>query len=167
MFNGQVSSIAVAWAMVTSCVSCGGATATSSKASPEPDLSGYAGWPSWPRINEATFVSKGHGKAWVDVHVDPAFVDAYRAGAAPMPVGIRVVKAAHDDVEGSPGEVTGVTAMTKMEPGYDPENGDWFYGVYDPSGTVPKRQGKLAACIGCHDQWPERDHLGGVPGLWK
>lgn len=122
-------------------------------------------WESWPQINEATFRSEGHQKAWVDVHVEPQFEAAYRAGVGPMPVGMRIVKAAHAKGE-TPGNVIGLTVMVKMKPGYDAANGDWFYGVYDPSGTKASKQGRLEVCIDCHSQWTDHDYLGGVPGLW-
>lgn len=156
---------------------CGGAARSTPAAAGDPhtfnpcagDTSGGTvsceSWASWPQINDATFRSKGHQKAWVDVHVEPQFEAAYRAGTGPMPAGMRIVKAAHADGD-TPGAVTGLTVMVKMEPGYDPDHGDWFYGVYDASGTVASKQGKLTMCIGCHSQWADNDYLGGVPGLW-
>jgi len=175
--------ISVAPLTIALAIGCGGgATKPSTNAAPDKDVHTYDpcaggdaafgavtcdGWAAWPQINDETFQSEGHQKAWVDVHVDAPFADAYRAGVIPMPVGMRIVKPAHAAASGAPGEVTGLTVMAKMEPGYDPENGDWFYGVYDPTGTVAKKQGKLEMCIGCHGQWSGRDYLGGVPGLWK
>ncbi len=178
----QVAAAAVAIALASGC-SGGGATQQPKAAGVadedvqtfDPCAAGDAtfgdvacdGWAAWPRIDGATFRSEGHQRAWVEVHVDAPFADAYRAGAGPMPVGMRIVKAAHADAGGAPGEVTGLTVMAKMKPGYDPEHGDWFYGTYDPTGTVAQAQGKLGMCIGCHGEWTEHDHLGGVPGLWE
>jgi hypothetical protein len=163
-------------------IGCGGGATQRQKAgAPDQDVHAYDpcaggdatfgtvtcdGWAAWPQINAETFQSEGHQSAWVDVHVDAAYADAYRAGVGPMPVGMRIVKAAHADAGKQPGEVTGLTVMAKMEPGYDPDNGDWYYGVYDPTGTIAKKQGKLDMCIGCHGQWTDHDYLGGVPGLW-
>jgi hypothetical protein len=54
-----------------------------------------------------------------------------------------------------------VTVMAKREPGYDPENSDWFWVKYQPDGTVDKNpegmglagrvaKGMEAGCIACH-----------------
>ncbi len=180
MFRSPAAILSLLGSLLSS--ACGGSTParTPTSVAPGDDMHDYdpcgggdaaavscSDWASWTRINADTFRSKGHRDAWVDVHVDPPFADAYRAGVGPMPVGMRIVKAAHADVDGAPGQVTGLTVMGKMEPGYDPEHGDWFYGIYDPTGTVAKQQGKLEMCIDCHDQWQEHDYLGGVPELWK
>jgi len=54
------------------------------------------------------------------------------------------------------------TVMFKREAGYDPENKDWFWARYDPSGALmaggegmPKMAGRVAkgmeeGCIACH-----------------
>jgi hypothetical protein len=127
---------------------CGGATRPTSAAAADPhafnpcagDTSGGTvsceNWASWPQINDATFRSKGHQKAWVDVHVEPQFEAAYRAGTGPLPVGMRIVKAAHADGE-TPGSVTGLTVMVKMDPGYDDPTGR------GPSG-LPRRRRRTA-----------------------
>ena len=41
-----------------------------------------------------------------------------------------------------------ITIMAKVK-GYDPENGDWFWGKYSPDGKV-LMAGKLAKCAECH-----------------
>jgi len=54
-----------------------------------------------------------------------------------------------------------VTAMLHREPGYDPDNMDWFWVKYDADGTVSKNdmdtalagrvaKGMDAGCIACH-----------------
>jgi len=184
MLHGHLGSLTILCAaLATSAAACGSAApSTRAPASSSPDPHTFdpcAGgealsatrrcedWPSWPRINQETFRSRGHRKALVDIHVETRFADVYRAGRGPMPVGMRIVKAAHAEVDGAPAEVTGLTVMAKMEPGYDPEHGDWYYGVYDPTGTVAQQQGKIAMCIGCHEKWSDHDYLGGAPGLWR
>ncbi len=63
-----------------------------------------------------------------------------------------------------------VTIMFRREPGYDPQNGDWFYVKYSPQGKVLKnpegvslagRVGKRggAGCIGCHAGAPGKDMI--------
>lgn len=57
--------------------------------------------------------------------------------------------------------LTGYTVMFANKPGYDPENLDWFWVAYTPSGNIAKgpggvpiagRVGKRSdvGCIGCH-----------------
>jgi hypothetical protein len=49
--------------------------------------------------------------------------------------------------------------MVKMPLGYDSENADWWYGVYDASGMDMWNEGKLSGCIICHKQATEMDYL--------
>jgi hypothetical protein len=50
-----------------------------------------------------------------------------------------------------------LTVMYKVK-GYDPENGDWFYAVYGPDGTLEK-EGKIRSCIQCHNLRDEDDYI--------
>ncbi len=43
-----------------------------------------------------------------------------------------------------------LTVMTKREPGYDSENGDWEYMALDGSGKSVQARGRLENCQGCH-----------------
>jgi hypothetical protein len=67
------------------------------------------------------------------------------------------VKPIYTDESGA--EIRKLTVMMKMAPGYDPENSDWWYGVYDRSGTKIREEGKLPDCILCHQQALETDYL--------
>lgn len=63
--------------------------------------------------------------------------------------------------------LSAITVMQKREPGYDAENQDWFYSMYNPDGTVHKRMmmipmaGRVAkgvemeSCISCHSTMPD------------
>lgn len=119
-------------------------------------------WRNWTRMNAQAFESRGHRKEWVDVFVDPAFADAYRSLGAEAPQGMRVIKAAYADAGGDPGDPSGLTVMVKMAPGYDPDHGDWYYGVFDGSGTEASQQGPLEMCIDCHDRAADTDYLFGT-----
>ncbi|MBA4503687.1 hypothetical protein [Marinobacterium marinum] len=67
-----------------------------------------------------------------------------------------------DDVINDPGRyLQAVTVMLKREPGYDPDNHDWFYVKYDARGRVMKNpkgvplagrvaKGMQTGCIACH-----------------
>lgn len=48
--------------------------------------------------------------------------------------------------------------MQKVE-GFDPDNGDWLYGVLSASGEV-QRAGKLQSCIDCHTKHSKTDFIG-------
>jgi hypothetical protein len=108
-----------------------------------PDLSA---WSSWTRLNTARFHSKPHGNMHVDVFVEPAFADAYRAGRGE--VGMTVVKVQYPSQTAA--EPVAITAMRKMGAGYDSGNSDWWYGAYEQDGRSAKMHGKLSACIKCH-----------------
>jgi hypothetical protein len=51
--------------------------------------------------------------------------------------------------------------MVKMPPGYDPENGDWWYGKFDREGDefLEKMNGKVPGCIACHQGASDTDYL--------
>ena len=111
----------------------------------------WAAWQSWEKLSAEPFESGGHQGAWVEVYVSPEHVDAFTALDGEMPRGMAIVKAAYADEGGAPGDLQNLTVMAKMDAGYDPEHGDWYYGVLDPSGATAMQQGKLQMCIGCHD----------------
>jgi len=127
----------------------------------EPASVDCSDWATWTKVNTTPFVSEGHQNVLVDVYVQPEHLAAYTDRSQPAPVGIRVVKAQHAK-DGSDKIMT-LTVMGKMPPGYDPEHGDWFYGIYDPKGTKAMKQGRLEMCSDCHDQAADRDFLFGVP----
>jgi hypothetical protein len=116
-----------------------------------------SGWRSLPKVNERRFRSKGHGYLWVDVHLEPQQQAVLNVRTSPVAPGFRVVTAGYEAAEG--GEPIGLTVMAKMPPGYDTENGDWYYEVLGPDGATPTMGGKLAPCIGCHRQARARDFL--------
>ncbi|MBN1459524.1 MAG: hypothetical protein JXA57_08300 [Armatimonadetes bacterium] len=65
-------------------------------------------------------------------------------------------------VEASPSEyLLAITPMVQREPGYDPEDNDWFYVKYNPDGSIATAdkdmalagrvaKGMPAGCIPCH-----------------
>jgi hypothetical protein len=74
-----------------------------------------------------------------------------------FPVGSIIVKPLYPDLKRS--ETAKLTIMIKMEKGYDTENGDWWYGVYDETGMEGWYQGKIQSCIKCHAKAKETDYL--------
>ena len=71
-----------------------------------------------------------------------------------------------DDVTKDPSKhLKAVNVMVKRKPGHDPDNGDWMWVAYDPSGkmTVPdgaKPVGSTGSpCSDCHAQQKGQDFL--------
>ena len=110
----------------------------------------WSGWESWTKVNAEPFVSKGHKKPWVNVYVPAEHSASYAALAGEMPQGFAVVKSVHEDVNGAAGDVAMLTVMAKMGSDYDPENGNWYYGVLSKDGSKAMKEGKIEMCIGCH-----------------
>ena len=63
-----------------------------------------------------------------------------------------------------------VTVMVQREPGYDPDNGDWFWVKYDADGSIAKNdrgmalagrvaKGMAMGCIACHSGAEGEDYL--------
>ena len=119
-----------------------------------------SGWREWKKSNPRRFRSKGHGYLWVDVHVHASHAEMYGDRSKPTPVGFAVAMAGYETADAT--EPTGLTVMAKMPPGYDPENGDWYYAIFDAAGKSATLGGKLAPCTGCHIHARPRDFLFGV-----
>lgn len=123
----------------------------------------FSGWKSWTKTNDAVFASKGHGKKPADVYVSPQYADWYKslADGQKAPVGFQAAKVHYKAMDGA--EVANMLVMTKMQAGYDPDNGDWFYAIYDATGTKAMQAGKIEGCINCHSASDDTDFLGGLP----
>ncbi len=121
----------------------------------------WSGWSSWTKVNSEPFVSKGHKKPWVNVYVQPDHASTYAALEGELPEGFAVLKSVHKDADGVAGDVAALTVMVKMGADYDPENGNWYYGVLSPDGSKAMNEGKLEMCIGCHSA-ADTDYLFGT-----
>jgi hypothetical protein len=117
----------------------------------------FEGWSEWTKVTPKPVVSAGHSNNWVRIYVDKLAESTYLSASAPYPECARIVKPIYRDANGV--EVKKLTIMVKMPFGYDPENADWWYGVYDAAGTKVRQQGKLMDCIPCHKQAAETDYL--------
>ena len=133
---------------------------TVTPAQPPSDTCGrleFGDWRQWTSVTEEPIVSPGHSYHWVGVFVDKLAKTTYLSASAPYPQCARIVKPIYGDEEGV--DVLRLTAMVKMPPGYDPEHGDWWYGVYDAAGTESRRAGRLEDCIRCHREAADTDYL--------
>lgn len=135
---------------------CGGAARASA---PEVDV---REWARWTKLTDKPILSKGHGGKYVEIFVEPRFVEAYKAGKTP--VGMTTCKPNYKDAEGK--QFVNLTCMKKMSRGYDPDNGDWWYGVLDERAATAMSQGKVEMCIECHDN-ARHDHLFGPAKLFN
>jgi cytochrome P460 len=118
----------------------------------------YCAAPAGPQIEAQRKLHGPHYQPAIVVRVNPEAIHAFKAMAAPMPVGTTIVKEKHNDLvaNGPPAEFG---AMIKREPGYDPAHGDWEY-LYVTS--TPEKQvtrGRLQSCIDCHKSMKEKDYL--------
>ena len=119
-------------------------------------------------INARPFPTAQHqGNPLVNVWTDELATAPYRAlsggtraGGRDVPVGAMVVKEMMDAGGASPV----LTVMAKQPSGYDPDNGDWWYGRLnvDGSATHSSFVGKVGFCLGCHSGASGGDHLFGV-----
>jgi len=136
---------------------CGGAMASGGSADVGVD---WTGWSSWTKVNAAPFESKGHKAPFANVYVQPEQAATYAALAGEMPEGFAVVKSIHKDAGGSAGDVKMITVMAKMGSDYDPDNGNWYYGVLSADGSKAMKEGKLEMCSNCHSTG--KDYLFGT-----
>jgi len=113
-------------------------------------------WKNLHKLNTEALVSDSH-RAWFDIYINTLGKKAYIQQWSLFPVGSIVVKPLYPDPDRS--ETSKLTIMVKMEKGYDRENGDWWYGVYDETGMKGWHQGKIKSCIKCHAYGKETDYM--------
>ena len=52
-----------------------------------------------------------------------------------------------------------LTVMTKREPGFNPDNGDWEYMALDGTGKSVQARGQLRHCQACHETVKQTDYV--------
>jgi len=113
-------------------------------------------WQNFPKLNLQILESDSHN-AYIDIHANASGKKAYESRAKLFPVGAIIYKPIFHDEKGE--DIIRLTVMVKRERGYDNENGDWWYGVYDKTGTEAWYQGRIHSCIKCHKIAEETDYL--------
>ena len=117
-----------------------------------PDFSDYA---RWTKVNPQPI--KGH-EVFVNIYVDDLAKETYlSASGETFPVCAKIVKTHLENVDSE--EVTAITIMVKMPSGYDPDNNDWWWGMYDRGGRVAQMSGKVPVCIACHKPAAAADYV--------
>ena len=115
----------------------------------------FLGWEKSYKLNNQTFESDAHN-AYLDIYVNELAKQPYIDEAKHFPPGSEIYKPLYNDTERR--VFARLVIMVKMKPGYDPKNGDWWYGVYDKSGGEMYYQGRLKSCIACHKDGKETDY---------
>lgn len=127
------------------------------------------------KLNARSWVSRTHGKRWVNTYVSKSVVEAYEAGES-LPEGSLVVKESFQDQGGKPSRTEGpLYVMRKGKVSRSPATGGWEYalmwekpvpgnpeGLLAPTRALPGDPG-LASCIKCHNRFKSTDYLGGIP----
>jgi len=143
---------------------CGGPPAKTDQASEGPPR--WSGWKEFHKVTTSPWISKTHGKRFVEIYVNDIGLAAYQDEEAELPVGSMVVKQSWENQGGQPGPEGPLFIMEKQEAGYAPDHGDWFYGFeWDaPSEDWQKKLGKppiiwqspskrVDYCWDCHDSY--------------
>lgn len=135
-----------------------------------------ADWQSYTKINTEPVRSQDHGGNFVDTYVNDIGLAAYQDPdeVAEIPVGTIVVKTSLLRDGDAPGDTAGpIFVMEKRAPGFDADNGDWYYAIHwaDPPEPMRKRFGgpfywqspsaKVDYCVNCHAGYDRQ--LGMVP----
>lgn len=102
-------------------------------------MAGYADWETVPGFDEWEQGTSVHGRV-VRYFVNDVALD----NMADLPDGSIIVKEGYNRDR----VLQAVTVMQRIE-GVDPENGDWFWARYSPSGELT-HAGSVSMCIDCH-----------------
>jgi hypothetical protein len=125
----------------------------------------YDGSPAFTRLNEEPYLTALPSGAALNVWVSSNAFAAY-GGIAPETVGSGIeapegTMIVREVLDGA-GAIETLTLMYKGPQGYNPEVGDYWFGVTDPDGK-PIKMGKLEECYGCHQERAADGYLFGVP----
>ncbi len=113
-------------------------------------------WKNLIKLNKTPMESASH-RAWIDLYVNKLAKDPYIKAQSRFPEGSIVLKPLFTDQNRT--TIARLVIMMKMEPGYDKENGDWWYGVYDETGREGWYTGKIKSCIKCHTHAKSTDYM--------
>jgi hypothetical protein len=116
----------------------------------------FPNWKALHQLNPRSYRSDNHN-AWVNLYVNKKAKKAYKEVKARFPIGSLVLKSLFVDYNQT--QFKKLAIMVKMQKGYDPVNNDWWYGLYDESGMIAEREGKMFDCIDCHEVVRETDFM--------
>ncbi len=104
-------------------------------------MQGYSSWGQAQSFSGLQPSHSPHGK-FVQVYINEV---GLRSLADPAP-GTIIVKEGFGNE--NPDSKKAITVMERIQ-GYDPDNGDWFWARYSPSGELT-HAGKVSMCADCH-----------------
>lgn len=113
-------------------------------------------WKEFNKINKKILHSHAHN-AFVDIYLNNIAKKAYIHEHEKFPRNSIIIKPLYRET--SREHLARLVVMVKMHKGYDSKHNDWWYGVYDKTGTIAWHQGKIASCIRCHTIAKKTDYL--------
>jgi hypothetical protein len=112
----------------------------------------YRSWPMFPGTTELYSGTEPHGML-LTTYVNRIASDALANGASTLPAGAIIVKENH-----MPDSTFDASTVMHKVPGYDPQNGDWYWAKYDANG-VAADAGRAPMCQQCHATARQRDFV--------
>jgi hypothetical protein len=103
----------------------------------------YRSWPLFPGKGELYSGTEPHGML-LTTYVNSIARDALAEGAGSLPAGAIIVKENY-----MPDSTFAAATVMHKVPGYDAQNGDWYWAKYDPNGVV-EVAGRAQMCQQCH-----------------
>jgi len=112
----------------------------------------YRSWPMFPGKGELYSGTEPHGML-LTTYVNRIASDALTNGASALPAGAIIVKENY-----MPDSMFAAATVMHKVPGYDAQNGDWYWAKYDPNGVV-EDAGRAPMCQQCHAAARQRDYV--------
>ena len=151
--------------------------APSAASTPPSDNELINGYRQWTRVNpkpavidpgfakmcaippkNVDFNSDPHRDHFITVYVNELGTKSMTQESTPrFPQGSVIVKEKLPSIDSTSPEL--LTVMVKREAGYNPENGDWDYMVFDGTGKEVQARGKLEKCQNCHSMAEHSDFV--------
>ncbi len=113
-------------------------------------------WKGLHKLNKALLHSHAH-HAFVDIYSNNIATIPYVKKNSSFPEGSILIKPLFNEKHKE--HLSRLVIMVKMHKGYDTEHNDWWYGVYDKTGTTVWFEGKIKSCINCHKLAKKTDYL--------
>jgi len=104
-------------------------------------------WSSWPDYEGIRPGQSPHGR-FHRIYINDVLAKALPVSNNIAPKGSIIIKENYN----SDKNVVDYAIMAKID-GYNPSQGDWFWGYYEKDGRI-KMEGKPAMCIDCHASSP-------------
>ncbi len=113
-------------------------------------------WKKFHKLNKALLHSHDH-HAKVDIYTNDIATTPYIEQKKLFPIGSIILKPLYK--KNDRGYLARLVVMVKMHKNYDKAHNDWWYGVYDKTGTTVWFEGKIQSCIICHERAKKTDYL--------